>query len=394
MTERPNSHNTDSSDVKVIPYYLPQFHTIPENDKAWGKGFTEWTNVKKAVPLFEGHYQPRVPLNENYYCLLDDGVMESQAELAKKYGIYGFCYYHYWFRNGHKLLEKPLEKMLHNPKIDIPFCLCWANENWTRRWDGGDNEIIIAQDYDDMKNLEHHIDYLCEFFADPRYIKEDGKPFFIIYKPDIIPNIKNRVRYIRERVMKNGFPGIVIAAQYPSFRDEYGELKDFGVDAYIQFEPLFCEWGLPDKFDENRKKVIKRTLKKILDSAGMLKPLRKLKSILSHKPKAPDVFKIFEYSRAWEKILSFSVEDRRIITGAFKDWDNTPRKAAGYVCQGVTPEKFREYMTRLVKKVREEYTRPYIFLNAWNEWGEGSYIEPDERYGYAYLEALRDALNS
>lgn len=382
----------------MIAFYLPQFHTIPENDQAWGKGFTEWTNVKKAVPLFEGHYQPRIPLNKNYYCLLDDGVMESQAELAKKYGIYGFCYYHYWFRNGHKLLEKPLENMLHNPKVNIPFCLCWANENWTRRWDGGNNEIIIAQDYDDMKNLERHIDYLCEFFADPRYMKEDGKPLFIIYKPDIIPNIKKRVRYIRERVMKNGFPGIVISAQYPSFRDEYGELKDFDVDAYIQFEPLFCNWGQPDEFDANRKKIVKRAVKKILDSAGMLKPLRKLKSLLSHKhineSEISDVLRKFEYSRAWEKILSFRAEDTRLIAGAFKDWDNTPRKAAGYVCQGASPENFREYMTRLVKKVREEYTRPYIFLNAWNEWGEGSYIEPDERYGYAWLEAIRDALNS
>lgn len=363
----------------MIAFYLPQFHTITENDKAWGKGFTEWTNVKKAVPLFEGHYQPKVPLNENYYCLLDEGVMESQAELAKKFGIYGFCYYHYWFKGGHKLLEKPLENMLHNPNVDIPFCLCWANENWTRRWDGGNNEIIIAQDYDDMKNLERHIDYLCEFFADPRYIKEDGRPFFIIYRPAIIPNIKERVKYIRERVIKNGFPGIIIAAQHPSFRNEYGELKDFDVDAYIQFEPLFCNWGISETVRKS-----KSTLKKILRALGIFDLARKLK-------RNPGML---SYDRAWERILKFRPKDKRLIAGAFKDWDSTPRSRNSRLFIDSAPEKFREYMTRLVKKVREEYTRPYIFLNAWNEWAEGSYIEPDERYGYAYLEALRDALNS
>ena len=320
--------------------------------------------------------------------------MESQAELAKKYGIYGFCYYHYWFRGGHKLLEKPLENMLHNPKVDIPFCLCWANENWTRRWDGGNNEIIIAQDYEDMKNLEQHVDYLCKFFSDPRYIKEDGKPLLLIYKPELIPNVRKRMKYVRERVMKNGFPGIIIAAQHPSFRDEYGEFKDFGIDAYVQFEPLFCKWGRPDTIASNRKKVKKRAVKKFLDALCILKPLQKIQSLFLPEPEPRTEPRIDDYTSAWEKILAYRVEDRRLIAGAFIDWDNTPRKATGSVLKGAAPEKFREYMTRFVKKVRKEYSSPYIFFNAWNEWGEGAYIEPDERYGYAYLEALRDALNS
>ena len=202
------------------------------------------------------------------------------------------------------------------------------------------------------------------------------------------------MQYIRERVIKNGFPGIVIAAQFPSFRNEYGELNDFAIDEYIQFEPIFCSMGQPDMFEENRKKIVKRAVKEFLDSVGLLKPLLGIKSLLSRKPDTPDVLKTFDYSSAWEKILSFRVEDSRLIAGAFKDWDNTPRKATAYACCGATPKKFREYMTCLVKKVREEYSRPYIFLNSWNEWGEGSYIEPDERYGYAYLEALRDALKS
>jgi hypothetical protein len=245
-----------------------------------------------------------------------------------------------------------------------------------------------------MKNLERHIDYLCEFFADPRYIKEDGKPFFIIYRPDIIPNVKERVKYIRERVKSNGFPGIIIAVQNAVFFDEYGELKDFGVDAYIQFEPLFCTWGWPN-IDASRKK---RILKKILDHLGLLKPIRKIRRKLTMKsePEPPETpsLSVLDYDEAWEKILSFIPTDKRMIAGAFTDWDNTPRKATGVVFQGASPEKFGEYMKRLLKNVHEKYARQYIFLDAWNEWGEGAYLEPDERYGYAYLEALRNALNS
>ncbi len=344
-------------------------------------------NVRKAIPLFEGHYQPRVPLNGNYYCLLDDGVMEVQAELAKKYGIYGFCYYHYWFANGKKLLEKPLERMLRNPNVDIPFCLCWANENWTRRWDGGNNEIIVAQDYDDMDNLNRHIDYLCEFFADPRYIKHDGKPFFIIYRPVLIPDIKTKISYIRERVKQNGFPGIVIALQHPSYM-MYGKFTEFGADYYIQFEPLFSDFG------RRKEANINDTIKYMLHRAGILNLLKAVKHIVMKPTVEEKHYSVLDYDALWKCILNYKPKDKRLIAGVFKDWDNTPRNRSGVIVSGGTPEKFGKYMKMLIQKVKKEYALPYIFIDAWNEWGEGAYLEPDERYGYEWLEALKNALNS
>ena len=166
--------------MKVIAFYLPQFHTIPENDEWWGKGFTEWTNVKAAKPLFEGHVQPRIPLNNNYYNLLDDEVMEWQVELARQYGVYGFCFYHYWF-DGHMLLEKPMENMLNSDKINFPYCICWANENWTNAWTAnGDVKTLIKQTYGDREEWERHFSYLLDFFKDKNYIKENNKPLFVL----------------------------------------------------------------------------------------------------------------------------------------------------------------------------------------------------------------------
>lgn len=312
--------------------------------------------------------------------------MESQAELAKKYGIYGFCYYHYWFKGGHKLLEKPLEKMLHNPNVDIPFCLCWANHNWTRgTWDNGGKEIIAEVDYSDQEDLKRHVDYLCEFFADPRYIKEDGKPFFIIYNPVDIPNVQEKIQFIRGRIKENGFPGIVISAQTPSyFNFEKMTCKELSIDVYIQTQPLFAIIKRSFRTHHTKNRV-----KKFLDMLGVLKYAQKIKRVIY-----PEKLMELDYDEIWRTNLEDIHADRRFIAGAFKDYDETPRRKKGLIFKGATPEKFREYMTRLVKKVREEYTRPYIFLNAWNEWTEGSYIEPDERYGYAWLEAIRDALNS
>ncbi|MBQ7594276.1 MAG: glycoside hydrolase family 99-like domain-containing protein [Synergistaceae bacterium] len=393
--EQPNHAST----VKVIAFYLPQFHTIPENDEAWGKGFTEWTNVKKAVPLFEGHYQPKVPLNGNYYCLLDDGVMEAQAQMAKKYGIYGFCYYHYYFGHGKKLLEKPLERMLRNPNVDIPFCLSWDNNDWSRKyWNDGDDTIIAAQDCSDKANLDRHIDYLCEFFADSRYIKEDGKPLFIVYELPTIPRVRDRFQYVRERVKANGFPGIIIAAQNPSYFDFLSrKCFDLCADVYIQSEPNWASSSLRVKKLSTVKKMklrAKNSLKSLLIFMGFMHTMRQVKRSYNNLKTLKEGCYIHDYAEVWEEILADRHEDKRLIAGAFQDYDDTPRRKYGRVFRGVSPEKFRDYMTRLVHKVKNEYAYPYIFFNAWNEWGEGMYLEPDERYGYAYLEALRDALNS
>lgn len=373
--------------IKPIAFYLPQYHTIPENDAAYGEGFTEWTNTKKAKPLFDGHYQPRTPLEKNYYCLLDDGVMEKQASMAKAHGIYGFCYYHYWFKNGKKLLEKPIELMLQNPKIDIPFCLCWANENWSKRWDGGNNEVIVEQDYGNADDLNNHVDYLCEFFKDPRYIKEDGTPILLIYKPELIPELKTVVSMIRNRVRYNGFQGIKLIVQYPKFYFDGANLNLF--DAYIQFEPRFIQ----DYERDLHRSAIKKKMKSVMLNAGFSTLVSKVEKKLGEKNTRQSRvgLSVRDYDKDWNMILDYPVTDKKMIAGAFVDWDNTPRNKNGLCYTGATPEKFETYMTQLVKKVDQEYENKYIFINAWNEWAEGAYLEPDEKNGYGYLDGVRKA---
>ncbi len=372
--------------TKVVAFYLPQFHAIPENDKHYGKGFTEWTNTKKAMPLFEGHNQPRTPLNENYYCLLDDGVMQAQAELAKEYGVYGFCYYHYWFKNGKKLLEKPLEKMLKDSRIDIPFCLCWANENWSKRWDGGDNEVIVSQDYGDKKDLENHIDYLCDFFCDPRYIRIDDMPVLLIYKPELIPNLKKVIKTIRKRVKDKGYKGIKLVSQYPLYYFNGANLDLF--DYYVQFQPKFIQ----DYEHELGRSELKKKIKKILLEMNMKSLVKKIENFYSRKVEMQDELIHRDYDKDWQRIIEYDAPDEKVIAGAFVDWDNTARNKKGLVYDNVSPEKFEKYMGQLVEKVNTEYKEKFIFINAWNEWAEGAYLEPDEAHGYAYLEALKRIL--
>lgn len=370
---------------KVIAFYLPQYHTIPENDTSYGKGFTEWTNVKKANPLFENHNQPRIPEKNNYYNLLDINVMIKQAELAKKYGIYGFCYYHYWFKNGKKLLEKPLEAMLKDKRVDIPFMLCWANENWTRKWDGGNNEIIVEQNYGDYEDLKKHIDYLCEFFRDERYIKMDGKPVFIIYKPEIIPNIRKVVGLIRKRVKENGFNGIVIMSQYPDYF--FACKKSDLLDYHIQFEPKFIQDYEVEKLNLKRRKVKHFMLSHNMNYLYQIllqKYQKEKKKELVHR----------DYDNDWQEIINYPVDDKRTVAGAFVDWDNTPRNKTGLVYDNATPEKFCYFFKELVTKVDKEYALDYIFINAWNEWAEGAYLEPDEKNHYKYLEAIKRVVNN
>ena len=371
--------------IKPIAFYLPQFHAIPENDAAWGKGFTEWTNVKKAEPLFPGHYQPRVPLNKNYYDLLDDGVMEWQSELAQQYGVYGFCYYHYWFKDGKKLLEKPVEQMLHNKKITIPFCLSWANENWTKKWDAGNKEIIAEQEYGNELEWESHFQYLKVFFCDDRYIRVNDKPVFIIYRPESIPRLQDMLRYWEKRSSETGLKGICFMVQ----RGEsyFNPNFDRGIIEYqIKFEPSFS--------NNIEKRLEREGLYTVLGRLGLYNKLRKVhqiikKTIEGTSSKTGQI--AIDYDTIWRQIL-IPLEDSTLIEGAFTDWDNTSRMLNGYRTDGATPELFGKYIKQLIKKIEDYNEPPVIFINAWNEWAEGAYLEPDEKYGYAYLEELKQAL--
>lgn len=370
--------------MKIIAFYLPQFHTFPENDKWWGKGFTEWTNTKKTIPLFKKHNQPREPLNDNYYDLLDEKAMIWQSKIAKKYGIYGFCYYHYWFKNGKKLMEKPLEKMLKNKKININFCLSWANEPWTRRWDGLEKEVLMPQEYGGKEEWKQHFDYLCDFFDDDRYIKEDNKPIFIIYRPELIPKLKEMLFYWNNLAKNKGFDGIKFVYQFPKLY--YIQSKDRKLFSNgIKFEPIFSDNSIEYSMLTKNQKI-----KYLLKNKDYLLEKINLKINKCIHKKYPNVF---NYDRIWKNILNSNIVDD-FYPGAFVDWDNSARR--GYdanIYHGATPDKFKKYMKKLIKKAKEEYKKDIIFINAWNEWAEGAYLEPDKKNGYKYLETIKEVLD-
>lgn len=368
--------------MKIIPFYLPQFHTIPENDKWWGKGFTEWSNVKKAKPLFKGHIQPKVPYNGDYYCLLDDRVKRRQIELARKNGIYGFCFYHYWF-NGHLLLEKPLEQFLRNKDLDFPFCLCWANPDWTKIWAGKGSEVLIHQNYKNRLDIKRHMDYLIPFFKDSRYIKEKGMPVFVIYSPEEIPNLKEIVCYIRKRVHDEGFPGIKLFYQYTVSPQKEKRIRDL-FDYKIHFQPVHALVDLENTSSSGALIRVMRCINCIFSKITTCS----LSDYLLSVRKTP-------YDLVWKRILNYTPKDKKDVAGAFVNWDNTPRRGkSGRVIVNSTPLKFEYYMEKLISKVKKEYSTDYIFLTAWNEWSEGSYLEPDERNGFAYIKALREAIKN
>lgn len=366
--------------MKIIAFYLPQYHAIPENDEWWGKGFTEWNNVKNAKPLFDGHMQPKVPLNNNYYCLLDDDVKKWQIKIAKENGVYGFCFYHYWF-NGHLLLEKPIEQYLQNQELDFPFCLCWANPDWTKIWAGKGSEVLIRQNYNDEKNWEKHFNYLLPFFKDNRYIKENGEPVFVIYSPEEIPNIEKIVAFLRRRIKEEGFPGIKLFYQYYVSPNNEERIRSF-FDYKIRFQPIHALHEIEDKGKKGgviKAMHVAEDLVKKVTGVSMSDYLLKLR-------RTP-------YDEVWEKILAYKPIDGKDVACAFVDWDNTPRRGnAGRITEGASPDKFEKYMYELIKKVEKEYSNDYLFITAWNEWSEGSYLEPDSVYGMQYLEAIRRAI--
>ncbi|WP_070040419.1 glycoside hydrolase family 99-like domain-containing protein [Robinsoniella peoriensis] len=384
--------------MKVIALYLPQFHQIKENDEWWGEGYTEWTAVKKGEILIEGQYQPREPYEDNYYDLTNIDIMKWQVELAKEHGLYGFCFYHYWF-NGHLLLEKPLEQFLEHSEIDFPFYFCWANERWTRVWEGEANpELLIEQEYDDRKDVDDHFYYWLKFFKDKRYMKEKNKPILSIYNPIAIPpkHLKYMINRWNELARKEGFDGIsfiyLCAESMCYMGEEHKRYFDYGVE----YEPSYVQ-HLEDNANEGRKRYYKGyRIHSLTKRFPLLKTLNTLirKKTIIHK-EIESIKTLRDYDEDWKKILSIKHDDySKYIPGGFVDWDNTPRRGReGKLIVGATPEKFEDYFEQLVVRAKNVYKTDSIVLFAWNEWSEGGYLEPDKKYGDAYLNAIKRVLN-
>lgn len=370
--------------MKVIPLYLPQFHTIPENDEWWGKGFTEWVNVRNAKPLFEGHHQPRVPLNNNYYDLSDVETLKWQCKLAKEYGIYGFCIYHYWF-NGHLLLEKPMEMLLAHPEIDIKYCISWANHDWTDGWKAQNRapKVLIAHNFDDEQDWVNHFNYMLPFFKDSRYMIENNKPLMVIYVPNIIRKLNKMLDLWTKMAQDEGFNGLTYI--YQSATSAVDDTWDKSRFSYgVEMNPQYVERLFNKRKETIPPRLLKysRLIKKILHINRQLLPTRSSKEV-----------RRISYDECWENILKLKPQSDKMIPCAFTDWDNTPRHCMnGYVFDGVSPEKFKNYFEKLVEKAKAEYSSDMIFVFAWNEWAEGGYLEPDELYKYGFLDAIKQTL--
>lgn len=348
--------------MKLYSFYLPQFHTIPENDKWWGEGFTEWVNVKSAYPLYKSHAQPKKPLDNNYYNLLDKETVIWQTELMNQYKVDGLIYYHYYF-NGKKLLEKPAENLLNWKDINQHFFFCWANHPWQRTWDGT-RETLMPMDYGKEADWEQHFQYLLPFFMDERYEKKDNKPLFMIFETNI-PLLEDIFVYFNKRCQDYGFDGIYLIETLFGNEGSFDAKLSITNSVHLR-EPVYSKI-LYNESIHNRPEFIFRKIQRAL-----------VKLKLSHKPQIFDNNKLFELKITKEPML------KNAIHGVSFEWDNTPRHhERGYVITPVSKDVFFKYMD----KVKDE---EYLFIDAWNEWCEGMILEPTEENGYKYLEWINE----
>jgi hypothetical protein len=375
-----------SKKIKPIAIYLPQYHPIPENDLWWGKGFTEWTNVTKAQPLYKGHYQPQLPADLGFYDLRLEETRLAQEAIAKNHGIHGFCYYHYWF-NGKLLLNEPIDRKLKNIKEDLPFMLCWANENWTRRWDGMEHEVLISQNYSNEDDI-NHIKYLIPIFKDSRYIKVNNKAVFVVYKPMLFENPTETVKTWRKIAAENGIE-LYLCHTVFSHTPGWDKLID-GFDAVIDFEPFGIrrESILKDvtksNFFNDCKNLSFRITRKIFRTIGLNEELIKYK------------LNKIEYTYMAKNLKSLKDFPFKIYPNIVPAWDNTARrrKNPALILNNSTPKHFEEWLTQIVNDF-EPYSEEesFIFINAWNEWAEGNHLEPCQKWGLEYLEVVKKIVN-
>ena len=359
--------------MRTLAFHLPQFHPIPENDEWWGKGFTEWSNVTRALPAFPDHYQPHRPADLGFYDLRLPEIRQAQADLARANGVDGFVYYHYWF-SGKQLLDRPVAEILVSKKPDFPFCLCWANENWTRRWDGQDQEVLIAQEYSLADDKAHFLTIL-PYFKDPRYIRIHNKPMFLVYRSSLLPEMANTLDLWRKMALEHGLDGLYLV-KVESFGDErLTPPLVSGFDAALDFQP---DWGsLP-----MRKQP--PTTWKLLNKVGLSQP----------HPFREN--RVFSYPEVVEAMLSRKPVDYPRFPCVTPSWDNSARRRDGgaTVLHGSTPDAYTLWLTAVVadQETFSKLPEPIVFINAWNEWAEGNHLEPDIKWGHKYLEATRNVL--
>jgi lipopolysaccharide biosynthesis protein len=361
-----NAIKMDPEAPTFVAFYLPQFHPFRENDEWWGKGFTEWTNVTKAVPQFVGHYQPRLPLDLGFYDLRSPDVMREQVALAKLYGIGAFCFHYYWF-DGKRLLDKPIENYLADggETLTLPFCLCWANENWTRRWDGAESDILMKQSH----SLEDHarvFDDLCRYFKDPRYLTQDGKPIIVVYRPGIIDRLDTMVDIWRRAATAAGFPGIHLVATNSFGFDDSGSI---GFDAIVEFPPHNV--NVSDK-------------REWLDWHNP-----------GHEGNVYSYKDVVDFCVDRLKDIDATARAKAYYPTVMTGWDNEARKPGrGHVFHDCTPTLFHQWLRSASEFASRNHSagNGLVFINAWNEWAEGTYLEPDRKFGHAYLWAARAVL--
>ena len=353
------------NDTKVIAWYLPQYHQMEINNQFHGQGFTEWVNTSRCIPMYTGHYQPHIPYDVGYYDLLNIETLKRQVYLAKQYGIYGFCFHYYWF-SGKRIMEKPLEMFLEHKELSFPFCIDWATENWTKLWDGGNNEIMLEQKLeadDDRKFMDDILPYM----KDSRYIKIEGKPLLVIYKIKMFEKEKAKQLLESFRIMakKAGFPDLfILLANSYDFEENVAE---WGADALVEF-PAHGIVSLMENWSPNG--YINPYFKGVVKDAS--KFIENKKYMLSHNSNA-------KYFRS-----------------ALTSWDNTARKATtnALIFHGLTPQTFKQWLVDIMKESKKIHSKSedIVFVNSWNEWAEGSHMEPDMKYGYAWLQACKEAL--
>lgn len=351
-----------SARARVIAFYLPQYHPIPENDEWWGKGFTEWTNAAKAKPLFRGHYQPHVPADLGFYDLRLPEVRAEQAALAREYGVEAFCYYYYWFA-GKRLLERPFNEVLSSGEPDFPFCLCWANAAWTGVWHGEPNRVLIEQTYPGKEDDTAHFDELLTAFRDPRYVTVNGKPLYVVHRPLDIPDVRSVMASFRVMAERAGLKGLHLVGVTPH---KVWKPHDYGFDALVIQRMPELDGAIPWRY-----------------------PMTKLKAWFGKHQ-----LTVHRYSDYLTKLMTPHVSQLEYYPCLFPNWDNTPRSGMnGLVLEGSKPELFRLHVRDALLRVQSKpQEHRFLFLKSWNEWAEGNHVEPDLRFGRGYLEALRREL--